>query len=78
MTAGFEVRNHSAFIRSDRPEAMFTIQVLADPGWAEIDLDAAQAALTAAYASAFAELSQRVEAAQNQPTNWREAPNPHD
>ena len=49
------------------PEAMFTIQVLADPDWAAIDLDRAQAALTAAYGSAFAELSKRVESARANP-----------
>ena len=63
MAAGFEVRNHSTVIGTLKPEAMFTIQVLADPGWADIDLEAAQTALTAAYASAFAELSKRVEGA---------------
>ena len=63
MAAGFEARNHSTVLGTDTPEAMFTIQVLADPDWAAIDLDRAQAALTACYASAFAELTQRVEEA---------------
>lgn len=65
MSAGFEVRNYTTAIGSDRPEAMFTIQVLADPGWADIDLAAAQAALTATYATAVEELTQRTEAAHN-------------
>ncbi|SCX34497.1 hypothetical protein [Mycolicibacterium fluoranthenivorans] len=64
MAAGFQVRNHSTVAGTERPEAMFTIEVLADPDWAAVDLDAAQQALSAAYASAFSELSQRVEAAQ--------------
>lgn len=63
MAAGFEVRSHSTVIGSNQPEAMFTIQVLAEPDWATVDLAAAQSALTAAYASAFAELAQRVESA---------------
>ena len=64
MAAGFEVRNHTV-AGTELPEAMFTIQVLAAAAWADVDLDAAQTALTAAYASAFAELTQRVEAARN-------------
>lgn len=63
MSAGFEVRNHSTVVGETRPEAMFTIQVLADPGWADIDLDTAQTALTQAYAAATAELTRRVEEA---------------
>ena len=69
MSAGFEVRNHSVAM-----EAMFTIQVLVDPGYAEIDVDAAQRALTAAYASATYELSKRVEAARAVEPTTREAP----
>lgn len=63
MAAGFEVRNHSTHAGSEKPLAMFTIQVLADPDWAAVDLEAAQTALSAAYAHAFSELSERVEAA---------------
>lgn len=59
-SAGFEVRNHPLDM-----SALFTIQVLAPEGYVNVDLDAAQTALTAAYGSAFAELSERVEAARN-------------
>ena len=59
MTAsGFEIRNHDGDMRT-----LFTIQVLAPTGYADVDLDAAQTAMTAAYANAFAELTKRVEAA---------------
>lgn len=69
MAAGFEVRNHSVAAGTERPDAMFTIQVLSERGWVAVDLDAAQTALTAAYASAFDELTKRVEAARSSKLN---------
>ena len=66
MAAGFEVRYHSMIAGTVEPEAMFTIQVLTgQPSWADVDLAAAQTALTIAYGSASAELTKRVEAARN-------------
>lgn len=57
MAKGFEVRNHSP-----RFETMITIQMLTEkPLWTDVELEAAQVALTQAYGAAFFELTERIE-----------------
>lgn len=64
MSAGFEVRNHTTKPDSEEPELMITIQLLADPGWSVVGIEAAQRTLTEAYVRAFAALTERLEEAQ--------------
>jgi hypothetical protein len=53
--------NRSGFIvDDDQPGRVISIRVRAD--WESVDLDELQTALTNAYATAFSELTKRIEA----------------